>query len=396
MKNLLYLFLIISTIAYSRTPSDSFKLEGSVEGLKDSGNIMLYYFILKSNVFQQIADTTKIINEKFMFEGNIDELTSAVLIFDNIEIPLYLEPTAMKLSIDKNNPYAYKLSGVSIEKENIELRNTLTTNMKIINQLNDSAIKIFKQIDLHANEPTLVDSLMQKAYQYKAEKIGITKIIDSLQLNFIKNHNTYQIAPHLLFILARDNDFVNIDTVAAIYNELPERSKTTWLGKLALEQIKQTGRVVKGKEISVGDIAPNFSMESMQEATIELSDFREKSYVLLDFWASWCGPCIKGIPDIKNIYDKYPKNLKIIGISLDSEKENWLKAIDEHQIGMWPQILSDTVVNNSYFRNETDLCGIYNIKGIPTYIFIDKQGKVIDVWHSIGKEELSEIDKTLK
>jgi len=371
-------------------------LEGSVEGLKDSGNIMLYYFILKSNVFQQIADTTKIINEKFMFEGNIDELTSAVLIFDNIEIPLYLEPTAMKLSIDKNNPYAYKLSGVSIEKENIELRNTLTTNMKIINQLNDSAIKIFKQIDLHANEPTLVDSLMQKAYQYKAEKIGITKIIDSLQLNFIKNHNTYQIAPHLLFILARDNDFVNIDTVAAIYNELPERSKTTWLGKLALEQIKQTGRVVKGKEISVGDIAPNFSMESMQEATIELSDFREKSYVLLDFWASWCGPCIKGIPDIKNIYDKYPKNLKIIGISLDSEKENWLKAIDEHQIGMWPQILSDTVVNNSYFRNETDLCGIYNIKGIPTYIFIDKQGKVIDVWHSIGKEELSEIDKTLK
>jgi thiol-disulfide isomerase/thioredoxin len=116
----------------------------------------------------------------------------------------------------------------------------------------------------------------------------------------------------------------------------------------------------------------------------------------LDFWASWCGPCIKGIPDIKNIYNKHNKNLKIIGISLDQNKEDWQKAVNEHQIEIWPQILSNYVLDNNYFRNEMDLTEIYNVKIIPTYIFIDMQGKVIAVWHSIGKEELSEIDKILK
>ena len=169
----------------------------------------------------------------------------------------------------------------------------------------------------------------------------------------------------------------------------------TLLGKLALEQIKQAKRDLNKKDILAGDIAPDFTRVSMQGDTIRLTDYRGKSCVLLDFWASWCGPCIKGIPDIKNIYNKYNENLKIIGISLDQNKADWQKAVIEHQIETGPQILSNRILD-SYFRNEMDLSEMYSIKIIPTYFFIDKQGKVIDVWHSIGKEELGEIDKILK
>ena len=134
----------------------------------------------------------------------------------------------------------------------------------------------------------------------------------------------------------------------------------------------------------------------MQGDTIRLTDYRGKSCILLDFWASWCGPCIKGIPGIKNIYNEHNKNLKIIGISLDHNKADWQKAVIEYQIEIWPQISSDYILNNNYFENEMDLSEMYNLEGVPTYIFIDKQGKVIDVWHSIGKEELNKIDKILK
>lgn len=302
----------------------------------------------------------------------------------------------MKLVIDKDNPDAYKLSGTSVEKEHSELRNILSANMKISYQISDSANEIFKQIDLHNDDPIWVDRLMKKVDQFRAENINNAKQIDSIQMDFIKKHNTYQIVPHLVYLLARDNDIISIDTVAAIYNGLPEQSKTTLLGKLALEQIKQAERALNKKNIFVGDIAPDFIRVSMQGDTIRLTDYRGKSCILLDFWASWCGPCIKSIPDIKNIHKKYKGNLKIIGISLDKDIKVWQKMVKDHQIGMWSQILSSYNPDNNYFGNEKDLSEIYHVNFIPSYFLIDKQGKVIYIGHSIGKEEFSEIDKILK
>jgi len=380
--------------------STSFTIKGQIEDVKDSTELFLSYFTLNNGIWEKRVDTACVKNNKFLFKGNINELTAgwlysySLLDSNHYEIPIYIEPTAMKLVIDKNDPYAYKLSGTNVEKESMELRNKLSVYMKNRIQIQYRGNEIFNQIYLHNDDSTLVDSLMKKFDQLKAESTINTIQWDSIQLDFVKKHNTYQIAPHLLFELARDNEIINIDTVAAIYNNLPEQSKTTLLGKLALEQIKQVERTLNKKDLLAGDIAPDFTRVSMQEDTIRLSDYRGKSYILLDFWASWCGPCIKGIPDIKNINNVHNKTLKIIGISLDQKKDDWIKAINDNQIGQWTQILS--AYDNNYFGNEMNLSEIYNIKIIPTYIFIDKQGKIINIWHSIGKEEFSEIEKILK
>jgi len=372
----------------------SFTINGQIEDVEDSTKLFLTYFTFNNGNWNERTDTTYVKNNKFYFKGSINDLTAAYLVLNHIGVTIYLEPVTMKLVIDKNDLYAYKLSGTNAEKESVELGRIVSANMKIHDQIADSINKIYNQIYLHNDDSTLVDSLMKIADQLRAEYTISAKKIDSIRLDFIEKHNTYQIVPHLVFLLARDNDIIHIDTVAAIYNNLPEQSKTTLLGKLALEQIKQAERSLNRKDLLAGDIAPDFTRVSMQGDTIRLSDYRGKSCILLDFWASWCGPCIKGMPDIKNINNEHNKKLKIIGISLDQSREKWLKAINEHQIGLWAQILS--AYDNNYFGNERDLTEMYNIEIIPTYFFIDKQGKVIDIWHSIDKEELNEIDKILK
>jgi len=396
MRNLVvFLFISFGLWSCNHEKSTSFTVNGQIEDVKDSTEIFLSYFTFNNGIWNYITDTAYVKNKKFHFKGNIDDLTAGYLGFNDIGVPIYLEPVPIQLVIDKNDPYSYKLSGTNTEKESIELRNKLSANMMNIDKIQYSVNEIFKQINLHNGDSTLVDSLMKKVYQFRAESIINGKQIDSIQMNFIKKHNTYQIAPHLVYLLAW-NEILNIDTVAAIYNNLPEQSKTTLLGKLALEQIKQVKRDLNKKDILAGDTAPDFTRVSMQGDTIRLTDYRGKSCVLLDFWASWCGPCIKGIPDIKSIYNEHNKNLTIIGISLDQNKEKWLNAINKHQIGIWYQILSNYVLDNNYFVNEMNISEIYNVKIIPTYVFIDKEGKVIAIWHSIGKGELSDIDRVLK
>ena len=102
-----------------------------------------------------------------------------------------------------------------------------------------------------------------------------------------------------------------------------------------------------------------------------LTDYVGKGkYVLVDFWASWCGPCCDLIPIIKSYYEKYrEKGFEVVGISLDGDKEAWAKSVKELGI-TWPQI-SDLKFNQS------EVCSLYNIHAIPQFILYGPDGKVI-------------------
>ncbi|WP_165045091.1 TlpA disulfide reductase family protein [Dysgonomonas sp. ZJ709] len=395
MKFVFYLCLSICLVACNSTASDSFILEGSIKGLEDSETISLYYLSLQNDKWYEVADTTRIIDGKFSFEGKIDELTAADLCFGNIEIRIYLEPTKMNLTVDKDCPYAYQLSGTRVEKENIELRKELEKNEVFLFEKIEPVHNIIEQINLHNNDSSIRDSLMNILDKYRNELIANSEQIDKTRLDFVSRYNTYQIAPDLLYLAAK-RSLVNIDTIKRIYNSLPEQSKMTLMGKLTDRKIEQIVNQEKRRIPMVGDIAPDFIREDLSNKIVQLSKFRNKNYVLLDFWASWCGPCLKGIPIMKKIHNQYSdKGLVIVGISCDDDKNNWLGAIDKNGLRQWSQILSTQTIDNSVFK-EDDISDIYDAEFIPLYVLVDKQGTIVARWQHIGEEELTFIDNLIK
>src|SRR5690606_2270865 len=127
--------------------------------------------------------------------------------------------------------------------------------------------------------------------------------------------------------------------------------------------------------LKIGQTAPEISLPTLNGNTVTLSSLKGK-LVLIDFWATWCAPCVKEQPELKAIYDKHSDKVKagefeILGVSLDKSKENWQKNIDRFKIN-WLQV-SDLMFWRSPVAKD------YAIEGLPFNVIIDEQGKIIAI-----------------
>jgi peroxiredoxin len=150
-----------------------------------------------------------------------------------------------------------------------------------------------------------------------------------------------------------------------LYNSLSSAVRNTPAGKAYSEQLELI------KLIAVGAQAPNFTQQTPDGRQVSLADYRGK-YVLVDFWASWCGPCRAENPNVTKIYNEYKaKNFDILGVSLDNEKarEKWLKAIQDDQLA-WTQV-SDL----KGWSNQVAL--LYRVQAIPQNFLVDPSGKIV-------------------
>jgi peroxiredoxin len=121
--------------------------------------------------------------------------------------------------------------------------------------------------------------------------------------------------------------------------------------------------------VSIGQQAPDITLDSPEGKPVSLSSLRGK-YVLIDFWASWCGPCRNENPNVVRMYNKFKgKNFEIFGVSLDKSKDKWLEAIKDDGLS-WVHV-SDL----QYWQSAG--AKLYNVQGIPATFLIDPNGKVI-------------------
>lgn len=142
-------------------------------------------------------------------------------------------------------------------------------------------------------------------------------------------------------------------------------------------------------KIVAGSPAPDFTLKTADDKNFTLSSLRGK-YVVLDFWGSWCGWCIKGIPKMKRYYDRYKSKLEIVGIDCNDTPERWLAAVEEHRL---PWI---NVRNPKDVPAAEDISVEYAVSGYPTKVIIGPDGLIIGKYAGEGPDFYEALHKTIK
>ncbi|MFD2515762.1 redoxin domain-containing protein [Pontibacter locisalis] len=325
---------------------NNFTVEGKFENAT-AKQVYLYELTEQEFVPRDTAELEK--DGSFKFKGKVQEPTFYRIAMDQQNgIMLVLDSGKIKLAAN-----AQDLNGtVNIEgSEDSELFQQLN---KLVNESR------MKQVELEQR----FNKAMQEGNEAEAENIRQEYLVLQRSVkDFIAQHPGSVVSAFgTASLIDPVNDFAFADSMATLFSQnIPDSKYTTMLNE----------RLKPYRSTAIGQTAPDFALATPEGDTKSLSSLRGK-YVLIDFWASWCGPCRKENPNVVKMYNKYKNKgagFEIFGVSLDQSRDKWLAAIEKDQL-TWPHV-------SDLKGWESSAAQLYNVTAIPQTVLLDPEGKII-------------------
>ena len=269
-------------------------------------------------------------------------------------------------------------SDIEIELNNLHFK---------INSVRDSIHKLVKVCNEEITKTSDLKKLESLAiYEDSLYNVSDRNDIEGLKinLNYAKQH------PSSLYCLKLVQQQISrqpgknfYDDFEAVYNNASPEVKQSTYG------IKMSEQLIYFKQSKAGSIAPIFRGKDMNGKELSLENYKGKKYVLIDFWASWCGPCRGELPYIKDLYEKYKYlGFEIVSVSRDTDLENWQTAILKEGIQNWKHF--SVIENNCTVEKD------YFVNGIPHKVLIDTNGTIIGKWKGGGELNRKSLENQLK
>jgi thiol-disulfide isomerase/thioredoxin len=375
MNEILYVILIgLLPLQSFSQGSDQFTIIGKTTGIKDSTKLYLnnpYAGSVRINI-----DSTYVINNSFTFKGLTQSEPFQLSIHTGYtgwygqppesfhRMIFWVNNSTIYINDEIGNLKFAKFSGSVLQKEDNESHEMSKPFILTLDSVNKEILKLLPS-----------DSLKRKILRKRVQ--DMYEVDQQNTITFIKAHpNSIISASHL-------NVYKSLwgrEKAKDLFNILDPQIQNTSYGKSVKEYIKLQ------YAIDIGDNFIDIDLQNLKGEFVKLSSLKGK-YILLDFWASWCGPCRSENEGLLKLYNQYKKKgFEIYAVSLDNKKESWQQAVKDDKIS-W------ITVSDLKGSTKSEAAMIYEVAGIPKNYLIDKEGKIIaqDIRGEVLSKKLSEI-----